>query len=119
MSALRAGNWARATSWRAICARRRKVAPRRAARRRGLRRASLAENYERTFSPEAVFELQDDLVPRIVSTVADSSGVLPHSISEMLRKKSPDQLSRYEAVLRYFGYLERATPEEHAKARDA
>ena len=78
-----------------------------------------AENYERTFSPEAVFELQDDLVPRIVSTVADSSGVLPHSISEMLRKKSPDQLSPYEAVLRYFGYLERATPEEHAKARDA
>ena len=78
-----------------------------------------AENYERTFSPEAVFELQDDLVPRIVSTVADSSGVLPHSISEMLRKKSTDQLSPYEAVLRYFGYLERATPEEHAKARDA
>ena len=31
-----------------------------------------AENYERAFSPEAVFELQDDLVPRIVSTVADS-----------------------------------------------
>ena len=59
-----------------------------------------AENYERTFSSEAIFELQDDLVPRIVSTVADSSGVLPHSISEMLRKKSPDQLSPYEAVLR-------------------
>ena len=78
-----------------------------------------AENYERTFSPETVFELQDDLVPRIVSTVADPYGVLPHSISEMLRKKDPDQLSPYEAVLRYFGYIERATPEEHAKARDA
>jgi TolB-like protein len=78
-----------------------------------------AENYERSFSPEAVFELQDDLVPRVVSTVADSSGVLPHSISEMLRRKSLDQLSPYEAVLRYFGYLERATPEEHAKAREA
>jgi serine/threonine protein kinase/tetratricopeptide (TPR) repeat protein len=78
-----------------------------------------AENYERTFSPETVFELQDDLVPRIVSTVADSSGVLPHSISEMLRRKSIEQLSPYETVLRYFGYLERGTPEEHAKARDA
>jgi serine/threonine protein kinase len=30
-----------------------------------------AENYERTFSPENIFALQDDLVPRIVSTVAD------------------------------------------------
>jgi TolB-like protein/Tfp pilus assembly protein PilF len=78
-----------------------------------------AENYERTFSSETVFELLDDLVPRIVSTVADPYGVLPHSISEMLRKKSPDQLSPYEATLRYFGYLERATPDEHAKARDA
>ena len=78
-----------------------------------------AENYERAFTTEAVFELQDDLVPRIVSTVADSSGVLPHSISEMVRKKSPDQLSPYEAVLRYFGYLERASPQEHAKAREA
>ena len=78
-----------------------------------------AENYERTFSPDAMFELQDDLVPRIVSTVADSSGVLPHSLSAMLRKKSADELSPYEAVLRYFGYLERATPEEHAKARGA
>ena len=77
-----------------------------------------AENYERAFRPEAVFELQDDLVPRIVSTVADTSGVLPHSISEVLRKKGPDELSPYEAVLRSFGYYERITPEEHAKVRD-
>jgi TolB-like protein len=78
-----------------------------------------AETYERAFSPEAAFELQDDLVPRIVSTIADSSGVLPHSISGLLRKKNIEQLSPYEAVLRYFGYLERASPEEHGQARDA
>ena len=30
-----------------------------------------AESFDRPFSPEAVFDLQDDLVPRIVSTVAD------------------------------------------------
>src|SRR5207237_7932654 len=44
-----------------------------------------AGNYERTFSPESVFELQDDLVPRIVSTVADMNGVLPRSMGEALR----------------------------------
>ena len=48
-----------------------------------------AENYERTFSPETVFELQDDLVPRIVSTVADWYGILPHSMSEVVRGASP------------------------------
>ena len=94
------------------------AAPRRAARGRVSGAHLWAENYERTFRPEAVFELQDDLVPRIVSTVADTYGVLPHSISEMLRKKGPDQLSPYEAVLRSFGYYERITPEEHAKVRD-
>ena len=78
-----------------------------------------ADNYERTFSPEAVFELQDDLVPRIVSTVADSHGVLLHSMSEALRSKSSDQLTPYEAVLRSFGYFSRVNAEELAAARSA
>ena len=76
-----------------------------------------AENYERLFSPEAVFELQDELVPRIVSTVADMHGVLPRSMSEVVRLKSADQMSPYEALLRSFGYNERFTPEDLAEVR--
>jgi len=78
-----------------------------------------AENFERAFSPEVVFELQDDLVPRIVSTVADMHGILPHSMSEAVRSRDPGQLSPYEAVLRSFGYFERVTPEDLAAARPA
>jgi TolB-like protein/Tfp pilus assembly protein PilF len=78
-----------------------------------------AENYELTFSPDAVFELQDALVPRIVSTVADSNGVLARSMSEAVRSRDPEQLSPYEAVLRSFGYGQRVTPEELAAARAA
>jgi adenylate cyclase len=77
-----------------------------------------AENYERTFSPETVFDLQDDLVPRIVSTVADQYGALVHSMSESLRGRSAGQYSAHEAALRAFGYWERVTPEEHAEVRD-
>ena len=62
-----------------------------------------AENYERSFSPEAVFELQDELVPRIVSTVADGYGVLPYSMSDLVRSKALDQLTPYEALLRGIG----------------
>jgi len=76
-----------------------------------------AETYEGTFSPEAVFELQDDLVPCIVSTVADQYGVLPRCMSESLRGKSEDQLTPQEAVLRTFSYFTRITPEEHAAVR--
>jgi serine/threonine protein kinase/tetratricopeptide (TPR) repeat protein len=77
-----------------------------------------AEAYDRVFSPETVFELQDDVVSRIVCTVADSHGVLPHSMSEAVRSKGSDQLSPYEALLHSFGYFERVSAEEHAVTRD-
>jgi adenylate cyclase len=77
-----------------------------------------AENYERAFSPETVFELQDELVPRIVSTVADQYGALVHSMSESLRGRSAGEYSAHEAVLRAFGYQERFTLEEHAEVRE-
>ena len=76
-----------------------------------------AETYERAFSPETVFELQDDLVPRIVSTVADQYGVLPRTMSDGLRSRSEDSLTPHEAVLRAFSYFTRITPEEHAVVR--
>jgi len=77
-----------------------------------------AENYERIFSTETVFELQDDLVPRIVSTVADQYGALVHSMSESLRGRNAGEYSAHEAMLRAFGYWERMTPQEHAEVRD-
>jgi TolB-like protein len=77
-----------------------------------------AETYERAFAPESLFEVQDDLVSRIVSTVADQYGVLPRSMSEVLRSKSVDALTPHEAVLRAFSYFTHITPEEHAVVRD-
>jgi TolB-like protein len=76
-----------------------------------------AETYERGFTPESVFEVQDDLVPRIVSTVADQYGVLPRSMSDVLRAKKDEDLTPHEAVLRTFSYFTRITPEEHATVR--
>ena len=76
-----------------------------------------AENYDRTFRPEEIFALQDDLVPRIVSTVADTYGVLPHTMSEALRNRDPEQLTPYEAVVRSFAHFPRLSAEEHAAAR--
>jgi serine/threonine protein kinase len=76
-----------------------------------------AETYERTFAPESVFDVQDDLVPRIVSTVADQNGVLPRSMSETLRSRNEESLTPHEALLRSFSFLERISPTEHATAR--
>ncbi len=77
-----------------------------------------AETYDRSFREEKSFEFQDELVPRIVSTVADQSGALVHSMSESLRGRGVGQYSAHEAMLRLFGYLERMTPEEHYEVRE-
>ncbi|MCL4848534.1 MAG: protein kinase [Acidobacteria bacterium] len=77
-----------------------------------------AETYNRPFDPNAVFALQDDLVPRIVSTCADHFGVLARAISEAIRGKPLDELTPYEALMRGFGYHFRLNAEEHADARE-
>ncbi len=76
-----------------------------------------AETYDRTFRADEIFQLQDDLVPRIVSTVADTHGILPHSMSETLRGKSPDALTPYEAVLRGLAQVISVSPDQHASVR--
>jgi len=76
-----------------------------------------AETYERAFDPGAVFEIQDDLASRVVSTVADQDGVLPQSMAEVLRSKREDDLTPQEAMLRSLRYWKTFTSEEHALAR--
>lgn len=77
-----------------------------------------AETYDRVCTAETIFELQDDVVSRMVSTVADSHGVLPHSMSEAVRMKGSGELSPYEALLHSFGYFERVSAEEHLVTRE-
>src|SRR4029077_2882985 len=57
--------------------------------------------------------------PKIVSTVGDTQGILPHSMSEAVWSKETKQLTPYEAVLRSFSYMRRVSPPNHAAARDA
>src|SRR5262245_3552251 len=75
------------------------------------------ETYERAFDPDAIFDLQDDLVPRIVSTSADPFGVLPRSIGDLVRGTDPGKWSPYEALLHFFGYHQRLIAADHLGAR--
>ena len=76
-----------------------------------------AQTYDRPFQSEEIFAIQDYLVPRIVSTVADAYGVLPHSMSQAVRSKDSGELTPYEALLRSFSYIERVSFTEHAEAK--
>ncbi len=56
------------------------------------------DTYERTFDPDKIFDIQDDLVVRIVSTCADPFGVIPRSIGEVVRGTHPTLWSPYEVL---------------------
>ena len=75
------------------------------------------ETYERAFNAGTIFELQDDLVPRIVSTCADPFGVLPRSISDTVRGTDSSLWSPYEALVHFYGYHQRLTAADHLEAR--
>ena len=77
-----------------------------------------AETYDRQLNNGEIFAIQDELVPRIVSTVADQHGVLVHSIAEAIRKKDKNQITPSEAVMSVFSFHERVTPENHLVVRD-
>ena len=76
-----------------------------------------AEHFDRHFSPDAVFDLQDDLVAHMVATIADANGVLVRSMADEVRNRDPLQLTPYEAILRVSGFGARYTPAEHAELR--
>ena len=75
-----------------------------------------AETYDRAFTLESTLDLLDDVVPRIVATVGDTQGVLPHSMTAALRNRDPESLTPYEAVLRSFGYHQHVNAAEHLMA---
>jgi serine/threonine protein kinase/tetratricopeptide (TPR) repeat protein len=72
-----------------------------------------AETYDRAFTLESTLDLLDDVVPRIVATIGDTQGVLPHSMTGALRNRDPESLTPYEAVLRSFGYHQHVNASEH------
>jgi len=75
------------------------------------------ETFDRAFQPEAMFELQDELAPRIVSTVADPYGVLVRHMGERLRQLPDETFTPHEAVLLACDFLYRVTPGDHLRAR--
>jgi TolB-like protein/Tfp pilus assembly protein PilF len=74
-----------------------------------------AETYNRDLTIGEIFTLQDDITDRVVATVADPYGVLVRSMAATVEEKPLDELTASEWVLRYFGYRQRLSQDEHAK----
>src|SRR5256886_1784169 len=76
-----------------------------------------AETYNRDLQTSSIFAAQDDVAARIVATVADSYGVLVHSMRAAIRKKDDVDLTPAEWQFVYFAYREQITPASHGALR--
>ncbi len=76
-----------------------------------------ADTYERALGGGSPFELQDDVVGRIVATVADSAGVLVRSMAAALKERAVDELSVADLVLRFHAFASHFRADEHLKLR--
>ena len=73
-----------------------------------------AETYNRDLQTSSIFSVQDDVAARIVATVADSYGVLVHSMRSATRQKDDADLTPVEWQFQYFAYREQITPASYA-----
>ena len=76
-----------------------------------------AETYNRDLQTSTIFAAQDDVAARIVATVADSYGVLVHSLRDATRQKNDSDLTPAEWQFQYFAYREQITPASHGALR--
>ena len=77
-----------------------------------------AETYNRDLQASTIFDAQDDVAARIVATVADSYGVLVHSMRAAIRQKDDVDLTPVEWQFQYFAYREQITPTAYASLKN-
>src|ERR1700736_4004070 len=76
-----------------------------------------AETYNRDLQTSTIFAAQDDIAARVVATVADSYGVLVHSMRAAIQQKDDADLTPAEWQFQYFAYREQITPASHGALR--
>jgi serine/threonine protein kinase/Tfp pilus assembly protein PilF len=75
-------------------------------------------NYERDLTMLDLFDLQDELVLRVVNEIAGTYGAMNRAELSGARRKTPASLDSYDCVLRAYEYLQYHLPKKHLAARD-
>jgi len=78
-----------------------------------------AETFDRELNSGDILSTQDEITDRIVATVGDPAGVVVRTLAAPTDRRGPDDLTPYEAVLRYFLYRQRISTQDHLVTRAA
>jgi TolB-like protein len=62
------------------------------------------ETYDRAYTPDGVFSLQEQLAADLAGRLAEPYGIINEVTADLFRRQRPETLSAYECVLRAFAY---------------
>jgi adenylate cyclase len=78
------------------------------------------ETFDRELTAQSLFEVEDEIIRRVVEAVASPySGAVTSTVRKESRRRQPEQLSGYEAVLQQHQHNRQTLPETYAVARSA
>ena len=77
------------------------------------------DNFDRQWNADRLLAIQDDLTDHVVASVADPYGALMRDLSRGVAQVPYDEMTPYQAVLRYFIYRQRVSEEDHLVTRKA
>jgi adenylate cyclase len=74
------------------------------------KRQSWAKAFKHSLEASSLIRTQEEIARSVVATIASDHGVISQRLAAESRKKSPDELSTYEAMLRYHSYMIEPSP---------
>jgi adenylate cyclase len=77
------------------------------------------ENYKRDLAAADLIALQEEIAHGVVGVIADHYGLISKRLSRESRKKAPDDLKTYDAILRFYHYETVLTPQVFEEALSA
>ena len=78
----------------------------------------LAEQFERPCTPDAVFEIQDEIARLVAGRVADRYGPIGRYVSRAARSGGAQRWDTYLWITRFYDYYATHDPELHTQVRD-
>jgi adenylate cyclase len=74
------------------------------------------ESYKRDQTAADLIAVQEEIAHRVIGAIADQYGLIKRRLSRESRKKAPADLKAYDAILRFYHYETKLTPEAFEKA---
>jgi adenylate cyclase len=72
--------------------------------------------YQRQLKPASLIALQEEIARNVAGKIGDGYGIIPLNLSQESRKKPPESLDTYEAILRCYHHFTDLTPETFEEA---